>query len=152
MSETPWPCDACAHIGEDTLGVRDVGRWGYCAEHLARLYRSFSPSAWVEGGLGLPVGQMRPEYGPLVQDVQCPRCGGGWAGVPFERCPWCIEAIDRQRQWQAEIVLTPPDVDPADARYAGAVEQWARRLARAVKAGIVDERTARRAVKRMDAA
>jgi hypothetical protein len=40
---------------------------------------------------------------------------------------------------QVALLVRPPDFGRDDARYDEAMEAWARRLAKAVKAGVLDE-------------
>jgi hypothetical protein len=46
-------------------------------------------------------------------------------------------------EWQAEHVLTPPDVDRDDRGYESRMRAWADRLASAVRAEIITESQAR---------
>ena len=134
---TPWPCSTC-----NAPGVRNLGTDGYCAVHLARLYGRFDPAVWQMDGIGLPGRSTNPD------DLQCRACGATWVGIPGEVCAWCARSLERLHEWQAQTVLTPPDVDPDDINYHNALVAWAKRLDVAVNAGIVDRHTAERAVLR----
>lgn len=73
------------------------------------------------------------------QLITCDDCGAAWwphEGFPDE-CKWCTEALENQRRWQAELVLTPPDIDPQDATFDGVMQGWAERLAVAVEAELI---------------
>lgn len=88
-------------------------------------------------GQGAQVGPLRPDYGDGWADLKCDQCGATWTGPLGEVCSWCIDAEERQRQWQAELVLRKPDVDRDDKQYDGAMRAWAERMNNAVKAGLV---------------
>jgi hypothetical protein len=139
----PWPCSTCG-----APGVRNVFARGYCAAHLSELYCKFSAEVWALDGIGLQSGARRPDHGPEMADLTCVACGAGWVGPLGERCSWCIDAAERQRRWQAEMTLTPPEVDPADRTYDDRMKAWAQRLERAVKAGLIDRDRADRAWRR----
>jgi hypothetical protein len=98
-----------------------------------------------EGGVGWgrQAGLMRPDWGPSCADVECTVCQATWVGRVGEPCGWCEASNAKQLRWQAEIVLTPPDADPADQRFEGAMQGWADRLAIAVQAEIITEAEAR---------
>ncbi len=139
----PWPCSACG-----APGVRNLGTQGYCASHLSAFYAKISAEAWDGRGVGLLAGRHRPDHGPEFFDLCCSSCSATWVGALFEPCSWCERHLVRQREHQADLLLTPllPDVD--DARYTTAVKAWAERLARGVEAGIVTEHEARRVLHR----
>lgn len=82
---------------------------------------------------------------PGIEELICDECGAGWHGEPDMDCPWCTRAVIRMREWQAEMTLRPPEVDPDDRDYDGAMRGWGERLAVAVRSGIVTEDQARRA-------
>jgi hypothetical protein len=86
---------------------------------------------------------------PDVEWLQCDTCQAGWLGEPDMDCPWCLKAIVDMRQWQAELVLRPPDIDIDDATRPGVIQGWGERLANAVKAGIVDPNKAKKAWERI---
>ena len=130
MAHELWPCGTCG-----APGIRNLGTDGYCARHLGELYDRFDPAVLALGGIGLPGRSTSPH------DLTCSACGATWAGVPGEACQWCYRRHQHQIQYQGELLLTPPD-EITDA----AIRAWATRLAVAVKAGIVDEATARRAI------
>ena len=144
----PSTCHKCG-----SAGVRDVGAQGYCGTHLAALYSTFDPMVFVDGGVGLPDGQLRPEYGPAIEDLKCCRCGATWCGVAGDACGWCQRSLERQRDHQAELVLQPSDVDPDDVTMPARFEGWRRRLAVAVEAELISatkaENAWRRAVDRL---
>jgi hypothetical protein len=56
-----------------------------------------------------------------------------------EPCSWCTDALDNMRQWQAEILLRPELPDADDDRYEAAVQAWAERLGRGVRAELITE-------------
>jgi hypothetical protein len=99
-------------------------------------------------GIGQQTGPLRPDWGDGWADLVCDRCGAGWTGIIGEECWWCWRALERMRQWQAELTLTPPEIDADDERYVGAMEAWAERLAVAVDAEIITEAQADRAWQR----
>ena len=139
MTADLWPC----RCGAD--GVRNLGVHGYCATCLGELLASFDPSVFQLSGVWLQDGPMRPDIGPGWAECRCLACGATATTVVGMACGWCIAARERMAAWQADKVLTPPDVDENDVRRPAALHAWARRLAVAVEAGIIDERDARRA-------
>lgn len=143
MTHTPWPCDTCG-----APGVRNLGAHGHCAVHLAELYDRFDPAVFKMSGVGIQHGALAPEFGPTYAHLRCNACGATWAGVPGEVCRWCADALKRMHEWQAELLLTEPDTDPTDARYIDALRAWADRLDVGVAAGIIDRKTAERALLR----
>ncbi len=140
MRPTPWPCSTCG-----APGFRNVFTSGYCAAHLGELYKSFSPAVWKLQGVGVREGTRRPDIGPEYAELRCVACGAGWIGALFERCGWCVEALERTTRWQAQKSLTPPDVDPDDRSLPARYDAWAERLAVAVQAGTLTEQQARAA-------
>lgn len=147
MTAVLWPCDACRRQGLAIAGVRNVGAEGFCAAHLVDLYTLFGPEAWVDGGVGLPDGPLRPEYGPLEADLRCCCCQATWAGIPGDACGWCQRSRQIQEGHQTDLLLTPPDVDPADATYETRMGAWAERLAVGIEAGLISLRQAEHAAK-----
>jgi len=101
--------------------VKNMGTRGYCAAHLVDLYRRrIDPEIWMSagGGIGLPE-LARPDVGEGFAELRCSACGATWVGAAFVRCSWCEDTIARMVVWQAESVLTPPDVDPDDSQISG---------------------------------
>jgi hypothetical protein len=144
-----WPCDDCAEAGTATAGVRNLGRRGYCSKHLLDLYSTFGPEAWIDGGIGLPTGPARPEYGPLEYGLTCICCKATWTGIPGDPCPWCETHIGQQRMWQIDLLLEPPDIDPQDINYADRMKGWAARMQVGIDAGLVTRAEADAAWKRV---
>lgn len=119
---------------------------------------------WVDG-------QPRPDHGPGMVQRTC-RCGAGWVGMPDDGCEWCARRVERQRADERRLLLDPPWLrsDVGDVRYdeldeidksvwdrtrahqrgADSLEQWARRLARAVASGLMTRREADAALTRME--
>jgi hypothetical protein len=94
---------------------------------------------------GIPCGLQRPEYGPAIQDLACNACGATWAGIVGEPCHWCQEGLERQQGYQAELLLRPPDVDPADANHDQRMEAWVERMIVGVDAELITRQQADRA-------
>lgn len=99
-------------------------------------------------GHGCQVGPMRPDWGPDWAELACDQCPATWVGPIGEPCRWCAAALDRQRLWQHDLALEPPDVERDAADYTARMKGWAERLAIAVRSGIVTEAEARRAWER----
>lgn len=111
------------------------------------------PTAWLERcldvmamdpetaseSIGLPCGLHRPELGPAVQDLQCVNCEATWAGIVGEPCEWCEAGLRRQMQYQIDLLLAAPDVDPEDVRCEGQMEAWTRRLINGVKTELITQ-------------
>jgi len=74
--------------------------------------------------------------------LACNACNATWVGIPGDPCTWCQEALERQQGYQAELLLTPPDVDPTDTRYDDRMRGWADRMAVGVKAGLITTKQA----------
>jgi hypothetical protein len=60
-------------------------------------------------------------------------------------CQWCARRHQHQLEHQAELLLEPPE-----EITTATIAAWARRLAIGVKAGLIDEATARRALQRTE--
>ena len=133
--ERCWRCNAPA--------VQSKGTRDYCGTHLAELLRGFDPSIWAANGVGLPCGLLRPEYGPLVEDLRCVACGAGWAGLAGDPCEWCRRSREVLIDHEHDLVLQVPEV--ADE---SSLTVWGDRLRRAVDAGIIERREAERAWRR----
>jgi hypothetical protein len=142
-----WPCHECGG-----RGVRNLGTRGYCSAHLSELYSRFDPTVFRLRGVGLQAGQLRPDYGEHYADLQCCACGATWVGVTGERCWWCQRSHQIMCDYQAELVVRRPEIDPSDARYQPAMKAWAERMVIAIKAGVIRKEDAdrvwRRAVQR----
>ena len=138
----PGPCWRCGNPG-----VRTVAASSYCSTHLAELYRSYNPEVWALNGVGLPVGRMRPEFGPLIEDLQCCACGATWSAVAGDRCGWCRASRERLIAHQRDLLLRRPEVASTDNEEATLLA-WGDRLKDAVTAGIVTKDEAARAWRR----
>jgi hypothetical protein len=90
-------------------------------------------------GFGEQHGTLRPDWGPRYAELECCLCEAGWVGPIGEPCSWCTDALDNMRQWQAEILLRPELPDADDDRYEAAVQAWAERLGRGVRAELITE-------------
>ncbi|HRE00290.1 MAG TPA: hypothetical protein PLV68_03270, partial [Ilumatobacteraceae bacterium] len=109
---------------------------GYCTTHYTELIRDkVRPEAYGGKGIGLQFGPLRPDYGPGIADLQCTCCDATWTGLIGERCTFCSDNLEVQRNYQVELILRRPDMDRTDVRYPAALEAWAIRLANAVNAG-----------------
>lgn len=140
MTPYPWPCHKCG-----SEGIKNLGTQGWCSTHLAALYETFTPNIWkLDGGIGLPNGQQRPDLGPAIQELRCCACQATWAGLVGEQCTYCTLTRNATIRHQAELALTPPD--NLDNEHA--LQAWAARMRTAVAAGILDNDQARRAWKR----
>lgn len=117
--------------------VRQLALDGYCLSHLVELLRTFSPNAWGDVGVMLPAGPRHPEWGDDQYDCTCARCGATHIAAPLEACPWCIDSVHARNQHQRELLLTPPDVDPADQNFAAVVNAWGDRMERGILAGLI---------------
>lgn len=99
-------------------------------------------------GLGRQSGTLRPDWGEGWADLTCDTCGAGWTGPIGEPCGYCDAAEERQRRWQAEIVMRPPDGDPDDEHHPARMTAWGQRLKRAASVGLITEQQARTAWER----
>lgn len=134
VTHHPWPCTTC-----EAPGVRNLGTEGFCAHHLTQLYTRFDPAVFALHGIGLPGHTSSPH------DLTCVACQATWTGTPGEPCPWCQRRHHHQLDHQTDLLLEPPDPLTATTLTA-----WARRLATAVQAGLIDEHTARRTLQRAE--
>lgn len=131
--------DRC-HCGADA--ARLIGTQPMCATHADELLepiraRVLNPEGLA--GVGRLCGRVRPDMGAGSAEVACDACGATWVALAGSPCPWCIAARARLAAWQAELVLTPPDVHHDDARWPEAMRAWRERLTRAFEAGLVSE-------------
>lgn len=135
----PWPCSTCG-----APGIRNIGTRGYCAGHLTELLRRFDAATWAWRGAGVALPAGLPAADGSAP-CACSACGATWTTAALSDCPWCLEAAERQRHHQAELTLTPPDVDPDDRTYDAVLRGWADRLAVAARAGVITVGQAERA-------
>ena len=131
------PCDQCGGRSIKTLGTRE-----FCSAHLSALYAKFDPAVFQHRGVGLQDGPLRRDWGGGYADLRCVACAATWVGLSGEACWWCARSHEIMCEWQAELVLRPPDISRDGARYDTAMKAWAHRLANAVKAGVVDRKLA----------
>lgn len=131
----PWPCNAC---GAD--GVRNIGARGYCARHLGELYGQFDSPVFDVVGVGLPGRTMDDT------DLTCVRCGATWQGHVGESCAYCANQYAAQLEWQARLLLRPPEVDRDDATWLTRMGAWIERLKRGVADGLITDAQARHAI------
>jgi len=138
-----WPCHAC-----DAPGLKNLGTRGYCEAHLEAF---LGPIRWriMDGyglsGVGRLRGVLRPEYGPLVGDLECTTCKATWTGQVGMACEWCEQQLAYAQRFQAELLLTIPDINAAHKNYEGSMRGWAERLQRGVEAGLIADADASRA-------
>lgn len=102
----------------------------------------------AQPSVGLPCGRRRPEYGPAIQDLQCNNCGATWCGITGEPCDWCADALERQQEHQAELLLQPPDVERDDVNYDVRMRAWLGRMKVGVTAQLITKQQAERAFRR----
>lgn len=99
-------------------------------------------------GIMRPVGCLRPDHGPGWAECECSACGATAVAIISEPCAWCERSLERQIGWQRDKLIHPELPDPDDTRYESALHAWVERLAVAVKADILSEDEARRAIQR----
>ena len=139
----------CAMCGKPaTRSLLAVDYCTACAEAILEPIRQHVITD--EGGIGWGQqhGPTRPDWGPRYADLHCTKCDATWTGPIGEPCSWCTDSIDRMRQWQAEIVLTPPDTDPDDIRHPAAMAGWKQRLDVAIDAELITRHQAGHAWRR----
>ena len=98
----------------------------------------------AEASTGIPAGQMRPEYGPAIQELACNNCAATWAGIVGDPCWWCQDSLERQHGYQIELLLRAPEVDPDDETYDDRMWAWAQRLKNAVDTDLITRDEAER--------
>jgi hypothetical protein len=135
-------CHACPATAVRTLGTVD-----YCPAHLAALYARFDPAVLHHHGVGVQTGRQRADFGPGYAELSCVACEATWVGLPGEACWWCARTRRIDLEHQADLALTPPEVDPSDATYIDRMNAWRDRLRVAVEAGTIDQTHAERAWK-----
>lgn len=139
----PTDCHACG-----VPAVRRLGAQGFCSAHLEELFAGFDPAVFAYRGIGHQNGPLHPEFGPQFAELACNACTASWVGIPGEQCSWCQRSYDALLEHQAQLALTPPDVDLDDAARDHALEAWEDRLWVAVQAGVVEPHAAARIVRR----
>jgi hypothetical protein len=161
------PCHACG--GDPT---RTLGRFPYCDDCADERLTDIRARVLARDGIGhgVGVGRALPEYGPRHILLSCTVCGAGWVGRYGERCHWCQTALQRQLadqraellwpSWQASDAGAPryDELSEVDRRVwdrtrgqghgAGSRRAWCRRLAGAVRAGLVTFDEAEAAMRR----
>ncbi len=80
--------------------------------------------------------------------LTCNACAATWVGIPGDPCTWCQEALDRQQDYQAELLLKPPEVDRDDANYDDRMRGWIERMKVGAQAGLITEKQAETAWQR----
>lgn len=104
-------------------------------------------------GIGVQVGPLRSDWGNGFADLRCDvrACAATWVGEPGEACGWCIRWLELANETQRKVLLRPdlPAGDDEDRRERATLA-WVDRLAAAVKAGIVTEHEALKAVRRVE--
>ena len=136
----------CIHC--DQPAARTLGTTGYCAEHLEQFLAPIRQRVTLNGpfsGRAIRAGINRPEHGPGAFDAECDRCAATWVALyEGEPCGWCATRHEHLMAHHAELVLTPPLIDEWHHRKPQ-YEAWARRMAAAVRAGIITEQQAHQA-------
>ena len=136
-----WPCHICA-----APGYRNLGAQGHCAWHYAEVIAAIPPEHHQYRGIGLPGRTGQPD------DLTCQACGATWVGPVGESCRWCAHNLHNLQRYQAELTLTPPDIDPHDERWGDRMNAWVDQITRAIDVGLVTKRDAERVVSRVQAA
>ena len=150
------PCRDCG-----ATSTRTLGRHPYCDDCADQWTADLRCRILARDGLGVGViaGHREPDLGPRIWQLACSVCRATWSGRNGDPCPWCVAAAERQRLDQRELLLDPAwlrenslryddlsDVDKAvwnrtrgQTHGEGLEREWARRLGRAVEAGIITE-------------
>jgi hypothetical protein len=81
-------------------------------------------------------------------ELECGTCAATWTGMPDDPCAWCQRAAEIQLEHQAELLLTPPQVNRDDINYEAKIRGWGERLARGVVAELITDKQAAAAWKR----
>ena len=146
----------CGEFAVDTLRR---GTTPHCYDCFADLIEGFGAAAWNPlDGYGVQLGALAPEHGADFAHLRCSslRCAATWVGRPGEPCGYCrnrryvlddaTEAEDAERAIRDHI-LTPPLRYQAESRpdYAHRLNEWGRRMNRAVQAGIISKAEAMKA-------
>jgi hypothetical protein len=76
---------------------------------------------------------------PTEWHLQCQICEATWVGIPGASCWWCERSIEIQFEHQAELLLTPPDIHPDDARYLARMDAWSDRLVVGEAVGLITQ-------------
>lgn len=135
-----WHCWVC-----DAPGIRNIGINGYCATHLTDLLDTFDPSNFAFAGVGRFVAHGTDEYNQPGDILRCnAEPSHTWVGIVGEPCRFCVSLAEARLQWQAALVLEPPDVDPDDVNHQTRTVAWVERMAVAARAGIITVDQARR--------
>lgn len=135
-----WWCDDCHETLLAPIRQRVIARQGA----IDTIRRNGDPF----GGHGRQDGPIRHDYGPDWADLRCDRCGAGWVGRINEPCDWCARSYELLLEVQRSVLLNPDLPHPEAAERRRAETAWAERLGRAVKAGLLDRKTARVALER----
>ena len=128
----------------DQPATRSLGFYDYCTAHHEQILDTLDPAVFGPIGQGRAIATTDGGWWTLA----CRHCAATWVGTPGEACRWCARAHQVMLDHQAELVLSPPDVNPSDINHDARIMAWAERLAVAARAGVVDPQTARRALER----
>jgi hypothetical protein len=133
-----YHCSRCGQIATKAIGTTDF--CDLCHHNFLQPLRDkHNPGTFY--GRGQPVGP----YDQHNTRLQCDQCNAEWTGTPGDPCNYCALQHAYAIQWQAEIILTPPDIDPDYNNRHTTQNKWGKRLRRAVEADIITLQQARNA-------
>ena len=139
MKATELVCDNCAS---------PAYRCQLCHRHWLEQISKFQPEAFGLEGVLLQDGSLRPDYGEGWADCRCAGCGATVSALVGSACPWCRAKREQLADHQAEILLTPPEIDVDDRHYDKVMVAWSERVARGCEADIITIHEARRVLTR----
>ena len=141
--------ESCARCA--VQATRTIGSVAMCDDHAHELLGPIRARVILpEGfdGVGRVVAP-RLDWGDQYHELECTTpCGASWVGRGGEPCPYCAGLYERLLIEQKRLLLKPELPERADPQRTRAVQAWAQRLARSVRAGIITEADARIALDR----
>lgn len=163
------PCRDC-----NAPSTRTIGRYPYCDDCADQIVADIRARILSRDGTGIGTisGSREPNLGPHIWQLACSVCQATWSGRNGDPCPWCQDALERQRADQRAELLTPPwltshtrasrydelsaidrtvwDHTRGHKRNAGSRRIWGERLGRAVQTGLITATEADTALNRAE--
>lgn len=141
--------ETCHQCGADA--VRTLGAFPYCHTCAETILEPIRNRQFVdEGGIGWgrQAGPMRPDWGPTFADLCCTVCQATWTGPVGEQCGFCIRTRELLVDAHRRAMLRPDRWSDDPARAHRQQLDWAERLGRGVRAGLITRQEAESAMNR----
>ena len=138
-------CTTCGQPSARSL----LGCW-YCYHCAEEILEPIRDRVFIdEGGIGWgrQAGPLLPEWGERFARIECGLCAATWVGVIGEQCGYCMVRLERLLDDTRQALLHPNLTTDPQRRHL-MLRDWAKRLAGAVREGVIEEGQARAAWQR----